>query len=156
MQVFYWDDSSADVPGRRTLADIVNQLVKETPDEKDLFEFGDPADLKVPTTWGVVSCNAQLRRSSFAELNHFVPVFPQAQLGEQWSQEAKKAQDLGLDGIGGSGSSPRRSFCRNGTSECSMQSHANLGISFSSGSAVVPCPLQLVHSKTIKKPLGNH
>ena len=37
-----------------------------------------------------------------------------------------------------------------------MQSHANLGISFSSGSAVVPCPLQLVHGKTIKKPLGNH
>ena len=80
----HFDDSSFGFPNLVPLNEILNGMCKGRCE----MEKGPEPDLSSHKTWVVAWCKATYERSEFLSLNHVLPLFSRAQIGDTWESVA--------------------------------------------------------------------
>lgn len=85
--LLYYDNERAEGPlATRSLADLIETLTGGA----EKFPCVGSCDLKSEDTWILAPCRADFRRCDFQSMNHFMPVYPRAQVKEDWEQFTEK------------------------------------------------------------------
>lgn len=76
----HFDDERAGFPELVNVRDRVGNLL-----DPNWCESTFPADLASDKTWTVAWCRSDYKRGKFTELNHAIPLFSKAQVGDDWA-----------------------------------------------------------------------
>ena len=92
IMVCYFDDSFQGLPSSRSLLEMLHHPTGG--------RLGSPAEVHAPLdsidTWVFVACSADYSRKAVSQLNHWMPAWPKAQIGEHWDalvQHGKNKMD---------------------------------------------------------------
>ena len=92
MLIIFWDDETQGDPVARPLLQVLNELLESNPD-LGKFEVNEQPDMNSPMTWVTAAVRNDFKRSSFLDLNHFMPAYPKVQLGDDWQTAVDSVQD---------------------------------------------------------------
>ena len=92
MSVIFYDDEFEGHPEQRSLLTIMNQILSAVPGTSQL-SLPEQDGAKGSAQWIVAACRSDYERGQFWSLNHFMPVFGRADLGDSWDEECKLVQD---------------------------------------------------------------
>lgn len=85
--LLYCDNERAMGPlATRSLADLIESLTGGAVK----FPCVGSCDLKSEDTWILAVCRADFQRGNLQSMNHFMPVYPRAQVKEDWEQFTEK------------------------------------------------------------------
>ena len=85
--LLYYDNERPEGPlAMRSLAELIETLTGGA----EKFPGVGSCDPKSADTWILALCRADFHRCDFESMNHFMPVYPKAQVKEDWEQFTEK------------------------------------------------------------------